>query len=276
VRITGRQKNKNYGSIKPVKSLGQSFLTHEPTADKLVEALELSSDDTVLEIGAGKGILTGRLLQKAKLVIAIEVDARLVKYLNEKFSSAGNLEVVHADFLKFELKCYRRLKVIGNLPYCISTAILWQLLDNYECWQTAVLTTQREFAQRVLANSGSSDYSALSVFAEFHCDRDRLFNIPARYFKPSPRVISTAFRLKIRKFPLTPANYAIFKTVVLAAFSPQPRKLLINNLAHTLNINRTDLKRIFTEFDFPPDIRATGVDLTQYIKLSGALAHFIK
>ncbi|MGB9741691.1 MAG: 16S rRNA (adenine(1518)-N(6)/adenine(1519)-N(6))-dimethyltransferase RsmA [candidate division WOR-3 bacterium] len=262
--------------LKSVKFRGQSFLTHNRTADKLVEALELQSGDVVMEIGAGKGILTARLLQKAKLVIAIEIDKRLVEYLNEKFSQAENLRVISADFLQFDLKDYRKLKIIGNLPYYISTAIVWKLLDNYGYWDTAVLTTQREFARRVLAAAGSSDYCALSVLSEFLCERRRLFDIPASYFKPKPRIVSTAFRLKRRGKTLSAPDYEVLKTVVLAAFSPQPRKLVINNLTHSLKLSRTELIRILGSLDLPLNIRPASVNLNQFIKLSEKLAPFIK
>lgn len=265
----------SFVSIKPVKSLGQSFLIHEKTADKLVSALELQPTDTVVEIGAGKGILTSRIIPKAKLVIAIEIDSRLVNYLNEKFSQADNLQIVHTDFLKFDLKRYQRLKIIANLPYYMSSAILWKLLDNFNCWEIAVLTAQREFARRLLATSGSNDYCPLAVFCEYHCERQRLFNIPPAYFKPRPKIVSSAFRLVRHQPTFQISSYPKFIPIVFGAFTPQPRKLLINNLARSLKINRNELIRIFNELNLPLNIRAAEVNLKQFIQLANALTQFV-
>lgn len=266
----------NATSIRPIKSLGQSFLTHEKTADKLIDALELQSDDRILEIGAGKGILTSRLIKKANLVIAIEIDARLVNYLKGKFSQIDNLKIVECDFLHFDLKPHRGLKIVGNLPYYISTSILWKLLENYECWEIGVFTTQREFAHRVLAYSGSSDYCPLSVLSEYHFERRRLFDIPAAHFKPRPKVSSTAFTLKKRSGAFSIENYEQFVSVVLGAFSPNPRKLLINNLAHSFQLSRMELIRILQELNLPLNTRPGDVNLQEFIELSNILAAFIK
>jgi 16S rRNA (adenine1518-N6/adenine1519-N6)-dimethyltransferase len=198
--------------LSPRRGLGQSFLTYEPVADALVEALGICPSDTVLEVGPGKGMLTRRLVAPAGRVVAVEIDERLAEGLRTELGACGNLEVVHADFMKFDLgalapaapvgQC-RHLKVLGNLPYNLSSQILFKLLESLDAWDVAVLTTQREFAYRVVAVPGSKAYGALSVFFDRLTLRERLFNIPPESFKPRPNVVSTSFRLTRREQPLT-------------------------------------------------------------------------
>jgi 16S rRNA (adenine1518-N6/adenine1519-N6)-dimethyltransferase len=249
--------------LRPRKGLGQSFLTHEPTADAIVEALECGPGDTVLEIGPGKGVLTRRLLQRCGRVIAVELDPRLAAGLQLELGSE-RLTVVQADFLKFDLAPYRDVKVIGNLPYNVSSQMVLKLLDERASWKSGVFTTQREFALRVLAEPGSRDYGALSVYFARACGRERLFNIEPAAFKPRPDVVSTVFRLSVFDRPLFEVvDEARFRSVVRACFA-QRRKTIANSLLTLGGLSRADATAALERAGINPGNRAETLAPVQF------------
>lgn len=226
----------------------------------------------MLEVGPGKGILTRRLVASAGTVIAVEIDERLAGGLRAELSGSGNLEVVHLDFMDFDLGRFRQLKVLGNLPYNLSSQMLFKLLDSAGTWGVAVLTTQREFALRVVAGPGSKAYGALSVFFDRLTIRERLFNIGPECFKPRPDVVSTAFRLTQREQPLYAVpDEARFRRVVKTCFA-QRRKTIANNLVAGLGITRETAGAALGESGIEPTARAEAVGGSQFRKLVDALA----
>jgi 16S rRNA (adenine1518-N6/adenine1519-N6)-dimethyltransferase len=238
--------------IRPIKSFGQSFLTYEPAADRIVEALKLSHDDEVIEIGPGKGVLTSRLVERCRKVTAVEVDERLVEHLCSEFAGQANLDVVHQDVLAFDFSRFRDVVVCGNLPYNISSQILFRLLDNLPSWRRGVFTLQREFATRLLAAPDNKDYGAVTVLFELWTERQKLFNLEPDCFKPSPDVMSTVISIRRRDNPLCEVkDMEFFKKVVKAAFA-QRRKTLGNNLNNGLGLGRPALAEVE---------QATGIDL---------------
>ncbi|OYD16303.1 ribosomal RNA small subunit methyltransferase A [candidate division WOR-3 bacterium JGI_Cruoil_03_51_56] len=252
------------GPFRPRRSLGQSFLIHKPTADLLVAALNLKSGDTVLEIGPGKGILTRRLVEKAGRVVAVEIDERLVRQLQSELGCHPGFELVHLDFMAYNMKPLGCVKVIGNLPYSISSQILFRLLDSVNVWEMAVLTAQREFARRVLAGPGTKAYGALSVFLERVCKREKLFDIPPLHFRPRPDVVSTSFRLTKRQEPLFTFNDEVFfKRVVKAGFR-QRRKTLANNLSAELGLKKEDVDNLLAECGIDVRARAESLDVWKF------------
>jgi 16S rRNA (adenine1518-N6/adenine1519-N6)-dimethyltransferase len=258
--------------LRPRKSFGQAFLTHEPTADALVDALGAGPNDTVLEIGPGKGILTRRLLARARSVVAVEIDPRLVEGLHRELRGIGKLELVWGDFMTFDLGGYRGLRVMGNLPYNLSSQMVFRLLESAEHWDRAVLTTQREFAERLLGVPGTKAYGALTVFFERLTEREKLFNIAPSCFKPSPDVISTAFRLVRRGRPLFEvADEDLFRRVVKACFV-QRRKTIVNNLAAGLGLSKEPLSRMLDSCGIDPGHRAETLTAAQFKMLTDALA----
>jgi 16S rRNA (adenine1518-N6/adenine1519-N6)-dimethyltransferase len=255
----------------PRRGFGQSFLTYEPVADALVEALGPCSNDTVLEVGPGKGMLTRRLVALAGRVIAVEIDERLAEGLRTELAGCANLEVVEADFMKFELEPYRQLKVLGNLPYNLSSQILFKLLESLQSWDVAVLTTQREFAYRVVAAPGTKTYGALSVFFDRLTLRERLFNIGPESFKPRPDVVSTSFRLTRREQPLYAVpDEAMFRRVVKACFA-QRRKTIANNLVAGLELTRDAAVGVLKQAGIDPSARAETLTGEQFRRLAEAL-----
>jgi 16S rRNA (adenine1518-N6/adenine1519-N6)-dimethyltransferase len=258
--------------FRPRRGLGQAFLTYEPMADALVAALRLERTDTVLEIGPGKGILTRRLVALAGRVIAVEIDERLVSGLRIELGEATNLELVHADFMDFDMAGYQHLKVLGNLPYNLSSQMLFKLLDFVHTWDTAVLTTQREFAHRVVAAPGSKAFGALSVFFDRLTTRERLFNIEPYCFKPHPDVVSTSFLLTRREQPLYAVpDEPLFRRTVKACFA-QRRKTIANNLVAGLGLARDAAVEFLRQSGIDPAARAETVTGGQFKGLLDALA----
>jgi len=218
--------------IKPKKGLGQNFLVDQNIQKRIINALELSSSDTVLEIGAGKGELTQLIARKVKLIFALEIDAALLAVLKDKFKGQPNVRVVGEDFLKFNLNKFPRgkIKVFGNVPYYISTPILERIFAFHKKIASAYLSLQKEFARRITAKSGSKECGSLSIFAQYYSQPEILFQIKAGSFWPRPKVDSSFVRLKIRrKPPVTAAEPRDFFAIVRQAFG-QRRKILKNSL----------------------------------------------
>jgi 16S rRNA (adenine1518-N6/adenine1519-N6)-dimethyltransferase len=259
--------------IRPIKSFGQSFLTYEPAADRIVEALKLSRDDEVIEIGPGKGVLTSRLVERCRKVVAVEVDKRLVEHLRSEFAGQANLDVVHQDVLAFDFSRFRDVVVCGNLPYNISSQILFRLLDNLPCWKRGVFTLQREFATRLLAAPGNRDYGAVTVLFELWTERQKLFNLEPDCFKPSPDVMSTVISIRRRERPLCAvADKDFFKKVVKAAFA-QRRKTLGNNLHNGLGLDRRALALVEQAAGIDLKRRAETLSVDEFALLANTMEH---
>lgn len=256
--------------IRPRKALGQSFLTYAPVADALVDSLRATHRDTVLEIGPGKGILTTRLVERAGRVVAVELDERLATGLRQELHSSSTLDIIQGDFMEFDLSGLHGLLVMGNLPYNLSSQMLFRLLDNLETWDRAVLTTQREFALRLLATPGGKEYGALTVFFDRLTERERLFNIQPECFKPRPDIISTAFRLTRRATPAYDIDdEARFRRVVKACFV-QRRKTIANNLAAGLGIDKPRVHAILEAARIQPTVRSETVSGEEFKRLADA------
>ncbi len=257
--------------FRPKKQLGQSFLTYEPTAERLVDALNISSEDEVLEIGSGKGILTEQLAQKAKYVYAVEIDKRLSDMLRQKFAGCENVEIINQDILQYDLSRFKQLKILGNVPYSISSQILFLLLKYIQVWNIAVLTLQKEFAARILAKPGTKEYGAITVIFNLHTEVQKLFSIPPAFFKPKPKIFSTVILLKAREQPLFQIpDEAFFTKVVKASFS-QRRKTLLNNLHSSLKIDKHELQELGNKIDINMTRRAETLTLAEFVTLSERL-----
>jgi 16S rRNA (adenine1518-N6/adenine1519-N6)-dimethyltransferase len=254
--------------IRPIKSFGQSFLTYEPAADRIVEALQLSRDDEVIEIGPGKGVLTSRLVELCRKLTAVEVDGRLVELLRSELAGQANLDLIHQDILGFDFSRFRDVVVCGNLPYNISSQILFRLLDNLPSWKRGVFTLQREFAARLLAAPDNKDYGAVTVLFELWTERQKLFNLEPDCFKPSPDVMSTVIGIRRRDKSLGAVRDAeLFKKVVKAAFA-QRRKTLGNNLNNGLGLDRTALVEVERVSGIDLKRRAETLSLSDFCRLT--------
>lgn len=212
------------------RSLGQNFLHDEGAIERIVGALDLSTAETVVEIGPGRGALTGKLVDRAASVIAVEFDRDMVTVLRERFRDAANLRIVEDDVLGVdldELVGGARAKLIGNLPYNISTPILQKIIEVRMSFTTIVLMFQREVVDRITAPPGGKDRGFLSVLVEDAFETERLFDVPPGAFRPVPKVWSAVVRLVPK--PSTIDAPAHFRAIVSASFAHK-RKTLLNNL----------------------------------------------
>ena len=244
------------------KSLGQNFLQDAPVIERIVNALHLAPDDTVIEIGPGRGALTETLLTRADKVIAIEFDLDMIAFLRQRFGASG-LELVEGDVLDIGLGelVSETAKLVGNLPYNISTPILQRLIECRESFSTIVLMFQREVVDRITATPGGRDRGFLSVLVEDAFVAERLFDVPPTAFQPAPKVWSSVVRLTPRFSRAR--NAKVFRGVVSASFA-QKRKTILNNLknvfpdaAATLHVANIDTGR-----------RAETLTLDEWLRLS--------
>ena len=221
--------------LRPKKTLGQNFLVHPHQARRIVAALELGGDETVVEIGAGLGALTVYLAQEARRVVALERDPALARFLREEiFPETPEVEVLCQDVLKFDFLGLSReigqpLAVVGNLPYQITSPLLFKLMAEQAALSRAVLMMQQEVGARLTARPGTKDYGVLSVLLQYHFSIQRLFSLGPANFYPPPQVDSVVLRLTPAAVSPPARDPALLARVVKAAFG-QRRKTLNNTL----------------------------------------------
>jgi 16S rRNA (adenine1518-N6/adenine1519-N6)-dimethyltransferase len=267
----------------PRKRLGQSFLQDLNIARKMVTLAELQPEDTVVEIGAGLGAMTALIAAKVKQVMAVEVDPQLVDVLRDELSSVENVKIIHADVLAFDLSqqtkdlSVNKLKVIGNIPYNISSPILFYLLSFRRIISSAIIMLQKEVAERISAGPGTKSYGIPSILIAVYAKTVYAFTVPASCFYPVPKVTSAVIKIDFRMEPLALIeNEALFKELVRLAFSNR-RKTLMNNLKHCswLVCSEELFNRLFEAEGL--DLRIRGETLTpeQFISLSNHLSRLI-
>lgn len=259
--------------FKPKKSLGQSFLVSDKIADKLVAGLQLTVNDSVIEIGAGFGILTSRSCAQAKQVYAVEIDSRLIPALAKNTQQFSNIQIINQDIRRLDWQKFHAEKIIGNIPYNISTEILSLLLESINHWHLSVIVTQREFTNKLLAKPGESGYSVYTVLYDFYTERKKLLSIQPTAFKPSPKIISTAIAIKKRMSPLfADIDFKFLSRIVHTSFK-QPRKTVANNLTMFLGVAKNDLAQII-QVDLSK--RAQDFSLNEFCELTRSLTNIIK
>jgi 16S rRNA (adenine1518-N6/adenine1519-N6)-dimethyltransferase len=231
----------------PSKRLGQHFLRDQRTIHRIIAALAPKADETIVEIGPGTGALTSHLVEHAGRVIAVEFDSKLAPLLQERFGGFRNFKLVMADALTVDL-CAEILpapsaRLVANLPYNISTAILQRLISQRDCLGEMVLMLQREVVERLLAPAGTSDRGFISVVVEAYCEAEKLFDVAPGAFRPPPKVWSSVMRLKFRpRINAEVTDHDVLWEVVSAGFA-QKRKTILNNLRHASGRLQDLLKR---------------------------------
>jgi 16S rRNA (adenine1518-N6/adenine1519-N6)-dimethyltransferase len=224
-------------NILPAKRFGQHFLRDRNIISKILRQFAPQPDETVIEIGPGTGALTRELVASAGRVVAIEFDRKLVPHLLAEFGAKANFKLLEADALEaevcIEIVPAKAARVVANLPYNISTAILQRLIAQRSCIPEMVLMLQREVVERMLAPAGSSDRGYLSVVVEGYCESEKLFDVSPGAFSPPPKVWSSVVRLRLRsKLAVEVRDEELFWQVVSAGFA-QKRKTILNNLRNS-------------------------------------------
>jgi 16S rRNA (adenine1518-N6/adenine1519-N6)-dimethyltransferase len=222
-------------AIKPRKGMGQSFLMEQNIIRKIVAIAQVTKNDIVVEIGSGIGVLTEDLAQNAEKLIAVELDDKLVEVLKDKLFKYNNVQIYSGDILKFDFGAIARdgqqkIKVIGNVPYNISSPVLFHLLSFRKIINSFVLMLQKEVVQRLVACPGGKDYGVPSVILQMFAVVEKVFDVPASCFYPRPKVESSVIKGCFLERPLTElADEEFFVRLIRNAFA-QRRKMLINNL----------------------------------------------
>lgn len=251
------------------KRFGQNFLHDRHVIQRIIDALAPEADQHLVEIGPGQGALTGLLLDSGARLDAIELDRDLAQWLQQQFGDNPRFHLHQGDVLKFEFNrltdCPSSLRVVGNLPYNISTPCLFHLLRFRPLIQDMLFMLQREVVQRMAARPGDPDYGRLSVMLQYHCNVQSLFEVPPGAFRPAPKVTSAIVRLHPwPQAPVQAQNEDRFRQVVRAAFS-QRRKTLKNSLGAL--IKETGLTELPVDASLRPDL----LDVRDYVAISDAL-----
>lgn len=256
--------------------LGQHFLTDSRYQRRIADALDICANDLVIEIGAGRGAMTGLLAERAGRVVAIELDRTLVVHLQKKFEAEPRIEIVQGDILAMELAaiCKRhqteRCFVFGNLPYYITSPILDRLRLFRKAIRAMALLVQREVADRIVAGPGSRDYGYLSVFVQLFSRPRLLFAVPPGAFSPPPQVHSALveFQMEARLTHLDEGAQNLLLEFVKRCFA-RKRKNIINNLSGIAP--RTKVEELLTELNLPVTVRAEEMTIEQFAALHARL-----
>lgn len=219
---------------RPSKRFGQNFLTDQRVIQRIVEALAPRPDETIVEIGPGRGALTNALLDKAGRLVAIEFDRNLIPILEESFGSKDNFTLVQNDALITDVCEVIRpatvARVVANLPYNIATAILQRLIEQRRCLTEMVLMLQKEVVDRITAGPGSGERGYLSVLVQTYCQTEKLFDVAPSSFRPAPKIWSSVLRLVVRPQPAANVQNEVLLWQVVSAGFAQRRKTILNNL----------------------------------------------
>ncbi len=232
--------------IRPLKRLGQSFLEDRNVINKILKTSDIHGDDTVVEIGAGVGIMTEAIAQKARKVIALEIDPRMVGILKERLAGYHHVDIVQTDVLEYNFSpvsfesLSKKIKVIGNIPYNISSQILFQLLAYRNHISSMILMFQKELADRLIASPGTKEYGIPTVLVSMYSECYREMVITRSCFYPEPKVMSAVMKMSLREKPLMDLkDHEFFFKIVKIAFSKR-RKTLLNNIRNSQELGYSE------------------------------------
>lgn len=249
------------------KRFGQHFLHDQNIIECLLRAIDPGTDENLLEVGPGQGALTFPLLQRCRSLTAVELDRDLIPGLQAQAARYGSLDVINADILEFELtslEAPRPFRLVGNLPYNISTPLMFHLLDSMELIRDMHFMVQKEVALRIVAAPGEANYGRLSVMLQYRCDCQYLFDVPPHSFRPPPRVDSAVIRLLPRRQPLAEVgDFTLFGKIVQSAFG-QRRKTIVNSLKPVVG------REVILACGIDPTLRAENLSVADFARLSKA------
>jgi 16S rRNA (adenine1518-N6/adenine1519-N6)-dimethyltransferase len=256
--------------VKAKKSLGQHFLIDGSAIRQIVDAAKIGADDLVIEIGPGRGALTGLLVKQAAQVLAIEIDEDMCHILRRQFANDKNFSLVAADVQLVDLcelvqnQGFSRAILVGNLPYHITGILMRQILSARDVLSKAVIMVQREVARRITAKPGNKDYGVLTTVTQINCVPQLIFDLPPSYFEPPPKVHSSVLRLQFDGAPqFIVEDQDLFLKVVHASFQ-QRRKMLRNTLRSLFDGNDDLLIEILQEAGVDATLRPEAVPVGQF------------
>lgn len=275
------------------KKLGQNFLVHQHTAERIVDFAGLSKQDTVLEIGVGLGALTRPLAEAAGQVIGLEADSGIIRLHEEQQglpeSLPENVQLLHQDVLKanytelVQLSQGKKLKIIANLPYSISSPFLFQLIEQHEQIDFAVVMLQKEVAQRLLAQPGTKEYGVPTVLLGTVATVKMLMHVGPEEFHPRPKIDSAVIRISFNPLSERAAtlralgafDHKLLKTIVNSTFG-QRRKTLLNGLSSSGLLSKDVLRGCVLQAELLPTVRAEQLALEEFVRLTQVITTRLK
>ncbi|MDR1570983.1 MAG: 16S rRNA (adenine(1518)-N(6)/adenine(1519)-N(6))-dimethyltransferase RsmA [Clostridiales Family XIII bacterium] len=273
--------------ISASKSLGQNFLVDRGVVVRIAECAGIGAGDLVIEIGAGTGVLTVEAAERAARVVAIEIDRKLLPALGEAVAGKGNVSILNEDALKTDFRALagrsaadadaRRMgaagvKIIGNLPYYITSAIIAKLLGEGAPAESMTFMMQSEVADRICAEAGGKGCGAITALVRYHCEPRLMMRVPREAFRPVPKVDSAVVRLDVRKErAVSPASEEIFFAAVRAGFG-QRRKTLRNSLAGLAGMSKDEAAAALAAAGIDPSRRAETLCLEEFAAVADAVA----
>jgi 16S rRNA (adenine1518-N6/adenine1519-N6)-dimethyltransferase len=264
-------------ALRPKQSLGQNFLVDDNIARNIVREFHPSETDIVVEIGPGQGALTKHLDGNVGHLIAVEIDSRAVQQLQQQFSH-DRVTIIHQDFLELPLtewsqKFNKRLRLIGNLPYHITSPVLFKAFENNASVADLTIMIQREVAHRIVAKPNTKEYGILSVFSQFYGTPKCLFDVSANCFFPKPNVTSTVLHLHIHELVTTPDDDRLFRLVVKTVFGKR-RKTIRNGLRY-LPYDENLIDQILQNVRSPLTVRPEEMAITDFLRLTDEIKNIL-
>ena len=262
------------------KKFGQNFLIDTHVLEKIIDAAGVTKDDFVLEIGPGIGTMTQYLCERAREVMAVEIDDKLIPILADTLSAYDNVTVVNEDILKLDIDQIARehndgkpIKVVANLPYYITTPIIMGLFESHVPLESITVMVQKEVADRMQSGPGTKDYGALSLAVQFYSKAEIVANVPANCFMPRPNVGSAVIRLTCHEERPVDVEDENFMFKIIRASFNQRRKTLQNGLnnASNLNVNKEQVVAALEKMGLPATVRGEALSLEQFATLSNLL-----
>ena len=258
------------------KKLGQNFLIEDNIVEKTIQAADITKEDLVIEIGPGLGTLTKELLEKAKKVLAVELDEKMIPILQERFFLYPHLELLQEDILKVPLREYiekqeniHKVKVVANLPYYITTPIIMKLLEEKLPIHSITVMVQKEVAKRLTAKTGDKLCGAITYAIEYYCEAKEVVEVPRQSFIPAPEVDSEVIQLVLRDKPKVQVKNEKFLFALIKASFMQRRKTLLNGIGNSGLIEKNKLKEIMEKLNLPETTRGENLTLEQFAEIAG-------
>ena len=265
------------------RSLGQNFITDRSIIERIVEGAGVGENDLVIEIGPGIVVLTAEAAEAAARVIAVEIDSKLIPILSETLAEYDNIKVINQDILKTDVNKIIEeekaagnftgaVRIIGNLPYYITTPIIMGLLESGVKADSITVMMQKEVADRIKASPGSKTYGAISAAVQYYCIVEQIASVPKEVFVPRPKVDSAVLNLHIRKEkPVELTDEKMFFACIRSGFG-QRRKTLLNSLTGTAGLSKEDIRNILSTAGIDPVRRAETLNMEEFAAIANEAA----
>ena len=273
--------------IKANKSLGQNFLIDDTVIEDIVGGADIGKDDLVIEIGPGLGSMTALLVERAKKVICVELDKKMIKILNDRFIAYSNIELINEDVLKLDLNSLikeekeknqiKDVKIVANLPYYITTPIIMKLLEENLDIASITVMIQKEVADRLIEIPSGKNTGAITYTVYYYCESEKIREVENTCFIPMPEVTSEVINLKLRKEPAVKVkDKKVFFNIIKSAFM-QRRKTLLNALVNTgVFKSKEEAAEILRKLNLREDIRAEKLTIEDFARICNYFCDSIK